>query len=100
MDLHLASQPSFHLSMKDGGKAEGISGTLISCQPQGLSLAIRAGDGAAQGDSPAHCSKAALRRQLLQKGSIGVSHTICSTDNYNQIRSEARSIAGQVYKPV
>lgn len=88
--------------MKDEGKGLKALPTLTLCHPQGLSLAICAGDGAAQDKEillpipPRLASKG----NSLQKGSIGASHTICSKDNYSQTRSEARSTAGHDYKPV
>lgn len=90
---------AFHLSMKDEGKGLKALPTLILCQ--GFSLAIPAGDGAAQDKeillpiAPGLLSE----NNSLQKGSIGVSHTTCSKDNYSQRRIEARNNAGQNYKP-
>lgn len=92
--------------MNDKEKVKGLKVmlTLTCCQSQGLSIAIRPGDGAALHKkimlpiAPGLLSE----RNALHKGAMGINHTICSKDNYSkkETRSETRSNARWDYNPV
>lgn len=92
--------------MKNEEKVKGLKAMLILtlCQPRGLSLAVGPGDGAGLDKRTVLPFTPGLLSEgnPLQKGALGINHTICSKRNYSktETRSETRSNARWDYNPV